>query len=591
MLAARIFGTLMLSGVFFSASGNSSSKDAPEVCRTGDMMTKLFMSMAIAVISSIFSAGPLAVMLFLHKRDIIYIAEGDERKRKKMLALWKIEDMVLWVFGGSYTLAAIVFTMSFLANITQEDHTNFLVAAGTSIFKQAVVTPLIIATFLAIICTAAGTSPVLLDKVRISLGLREDGDQEDGAVDNNNTLSAANAEQNQDRGLEHVSSSSNVPAVLKPQATASSLAGPSQQGSSPSIMAPTDPASSASGSIFRAPTHQASSTLALSSKAVSDSAGFSVSHQASSASVSAHAQKAFSSAAMSTLSAPSHQASSASFAPPTQQVLVSTTERVELHIKKETYVIPLGQTPMAPTRQVSSAATSTLRDSLTPPRAQASSASMLRAQPQQASFSNLLASDRMASSAHTSRSLSPSPAADRSLSPSPAADNEQDPTRSTSILNIGSDKAKLRVNLEKKQADREAWRQKQLAAAGISFADPDSIRSFSSSPRGPDPLPERARSDLLVTPNKGNTSSNGAPTIGDTILQQQMMFASDGFTEYPSTAKRNLEENLRPSSQPAVGTSQMSVQSGRPGPPAKWRSLADLSRDESTDDNPFSVEI
>lgn len=192
LLSARVFGTLMLSGVFFTASGNSDSADAPPECTSGDFVTKLSMTFAVAVISSMCSVVPLAMMLMLRKRDIVYIAEDDHKKRNNLILKWKVEDVVLWSFGGFYTLASILFTLSFLANVTLNDHWNFLVAASTSLCKQMLLTPLAISTFLAIVATLGLSSANIQEKARHKLMIpAEEPDEVPNAYHSHESRSSA----------------------------------------------------------------------------------------------------------------------------------------------------------------------------------------------------------------------------------------------------------------------------------------------------------------------------------------------------------------------------------------------------------------
>lgn len=188
--SARTFGCLMLSGVFFGASGNSSSVEAPPECKSDDFIKKMSMSFAIAIISSIISSVPLFVMLSLHKRDIVYVEEEQGFKRKKLIAKWYCEDMFLWIFGGSYTLASITFTMSFLANVTLEDHWNFLLAAATSLFKQLIMVPMMLALVLAILLTFGLNSPSVCDKVRQGLHIRKEEDIPEWALNEMEAIAA-----------------------------------------------------------------------------------------------------------------------------------------------------------------------------------------------------------------------------------------------------------------------------------------------------------------------------------------------------------------------------------------------------------------
>lgn len=173
ILCARVYGALMLSALFFTASGNSSSNDAPDFCQSDDMVEKLQMTFAISVISSLLSTLPLALMVFLRKRDIVFIGTDNVKKRRKLVRKWLFEDFLLVCIASFYIGLCFLFVMSFCANVTLTDHWNYLTSAAISMFQQLVITPLILSAFLALILTCACRSPELIKKAEKQILIRD----------------------------------------------------------------------------------------------------------------------------------------------------------------------------------------------------------------------------------------------------------------------------------------------------------------------------------------------------------------------------------------------------------------------------------
>ena len=128
----------------------------------------------------ILSSLPLAGMMLLRKRDVVFISSDNLKKRKRLLAKWKCEDLILIFVAGLYTTACFVFTMSFCANVTTQDHWNYLVSCVTSLFQNLILTPFVIATFLAVIVTIVSKNHDLIHKAQKRIGVFEelDPDQE-----------------------------------------------------------------------------------------------------------------------------------------------------------------------------------------------------------------------------------------------------------------------------------------------------------------------------------------------------------------------------------------------------------------------------
>jgi len=75
----------------------------------------------------------------------------------------------MYIFGGLYTLAALVITVSFLANVSVEDHNEFLIAAAYTAAKMLVIMPLFLSSVLAAVTYVGVWNPNLIEMARINL--------------------------------------------------------------------------------------------------------------------------------------------------------------------------------------------------------------------------------------------------------------------------------------------------------------------------------------------------------------------------------------------------------------------------------------
>jgi len=172
ILSARVFGALMLSGLFFSTAGGAQTNDAPSECDAPkDLVRNLLRAAIIGIFSSIISTIPIAIMVMLRIRAITWVAEDDDHKRKKLIRTWKIEDGVLWLLGSVYNVLCMLFLLSFCANVTLPDHWEWLIAASFSLFKMAVIIPFTLALVLTIVATIGSQLPDIINKARIKLNL------------------------------------------------------------------------------------------------------------------------------------------------------------------------------------------------------------------------------------------------------------------------------------------------------------------------------------------------------------------------------------------------------------------------------------
>lgn len=178
LVVDRVFGGLMLAALFFSTAGGSVGAEAPPECTPRGFWKSLFRSICIGIISSIVGSIPAILLIVVSMRDIVYVAEEDDSKRRSVIRKWYIQNLMIWFFGSAYACFDALFCLSFLANVTREDSYNFLVSAAISLFKELFITPLAVSVCLALTTLAAPKFPDLKPCVEEKLGVRK-SDEED----------------------------------------------------------------------------------------------------------------------------------------------------------------------------------------------------------------------------------------------------------------------------------------------------------------------------------------------------------------------------------------------------------------------------
>jgi len=172
ILSARIFGALVLAGLFFGPiSGSATSNTSDPQCEDADPMENFGRAVQVGIISSLISGIPLLILIALRNRSIVYVADSDESKRQALRHLWLFQDSLFWILGSIYTGVCILFLLSFCANVTLNSHWEWLIAGCFSLFKMAVLFPLGLAVALAIVASMCMQLPTVVRKARDKLNL------------------------------------------------------------------------------------------------------------------------------------------------------------------------------------------------------------------------------------------------------------------------------------------------------------------------------------------------------------------------------------------------------------------------------------
>eukprot|EP00746_Dinoflagellata_sp_MGD_P041326 gnl/MRDRNA2_/MRDRNA2_200012_c0_seq1.p1 gnl/MRDRNA2_/MRDRNA2_200012_c0~~gnl/MRDRNA2_/MRDRNA2_200012_c0_seq1.p1 ORF type:complete len:606 (+),score=112.58 gnl/MRDRNA2_/MRDRNA2_200012_c0_seq1:115-1818(+) len=170
-----LWGSMFLSAMFFSASGDALSIETPDACAKEDI--PYVRAIVIGVITSVFSAAIMKAFAMLHKRNFMYCDKGSEvwdpKKKKAILRKWKIQDAFLFSFTSLYMVFSMLFVGLFTASITDRDKYAFLTSTLTAVVKAWLILPLVMSIVLAALANMLKAGHPWIEKIEKKLGLSQ----------------------------------------------------------------------------------------------------------------------------------------------------------------------------------------------------------------------------------------------------------------------------------------------------------------------------------------------------------------------------------------------------------------------------------
>lgn len=138
-----LFGAFMLGAVFFDGSGISVSRRSRGACEAemgpGELIGR---TLAIALCSLFLAGIPVSVISALHTRGFHKVHhEGCEEWNRK-LRVWRVQDKLAAICGGSYIAFCILFLCLFLANTEPDGLPDFGVSCIIQILSDFVIIPM-----------------------------------------------------------------------------------------------------------------------------------------------------------------------------------------------------------------------------------------------------------------------------------------------------------------------------------------------------------------------------------------------------------------------------------------------------------------
>jgi len=172
LLTAKLLGALMLSGLFFEASGKATKLGSPDHCDMDDFWLKLCRDLMFGFFSILLSTVPLFLIQNCTSRRFIFGESWDKKSKRTYVMLWRLQDFIIIFLTGGYCVFCLVFTMAFLANINKSAEAEWLLSALYALFQEFVTTPLSLAMlYAAVAMLVVRWRPELDAQVQARLGI------------------------------------------------------------------------------------------------------------------------------------------------------------------------------------------------------------------------------------------------------------------------------------------------------------------------------------------------------------------------------------------------------------------------------------
>lgn len=152
LLIVEISGSLMVTCLFFTATGTVTGRRSSAKCQDEDLKRQLSYQvgrvLAIAVGAVVTSWIPVTFLGSLRTIGFKKFEREGSPEWRKQLRIWEVQNILVWVCGSVYAACCLFFTVTFLANISIGDHNQFTLTAAVSFVQDSVVLPLGLALLL-----------------------------------------------------------------------------------------------------------------------------------------------------------------------------------------------------------------------------------------------------------------------------------------------------------------------------------------------------------------------------------------------------------------------------------------------------------
>lgn len=148
MLIVEISSTLMVTSFFFSATSpvggrkKRKSSDCYNTSLQAQATFKLGRALAVAFGAIVLSWIPTTLLDSLYTVGFQKVPFEGSREWRRELRTWRLQERLIFVLGGLYSLFCLSFTAVFLANVDDLVHSNFGISCLLSSLQDAVIIPL-----------------------------------------------------------------------------------------------------------------------------------------------------------------------------------------------------------------------------------------------------------------------------------------------------------------------------------------------------------------------------------------------------------------------------------------------------------------
>mmetsp|Transcript_50304 Transcript_50304/g.90305 ORF Transcript_50304/g.90305 Transcript_50304/m.90305 type:complete len:1674 (-) Transcript_50304:291-5312(-) len=156
LCVAEILGSVMVNAVFFQVTGGALSRHLPQAddCqpRPG-ILTEIIQSFTVATVGCLFADFFVAFLASVRFVDFEGIEALPALERAQRLQDMKYRIGFFWVLSIIYLVFCMTILMSFLANVTVDDATDWLIASAMSVTEDFIIIPVAFGFSLAIIAS------------------------------------------------------------------------------------------------------------------------------------------------------------------------------------------------------------------------------------------------------------------------------------------------------------------------------------------------------------------------------------------------------------------------------------------------------
>jgi len=153
LLSAKVCGALMLSALFFDATGSATSIRSPSDCDMHNVWAMFFRNAIIGILSSLLSLIPLLFILLCSNRRFVYRDQWDDRAKRGYIWCWRVQDAFMILVSMSYCGCCVAYVMAFLASIRTGAGHEWITSAIFVLLREFLLTPMALAALYATVAT------------------------------------------------------------------------------------------------------------------------------------------------------------------------------------------------------------------------------------------------------------------------------------------------------------------------------------------------------------------------------------------------------------------------------------------------------
>jgi len=143
LLMAETFTDMFAAALFFQSSGGALDKTSSEGCQPSDVWEAFGKMLAVGLTTTYVAMVPQFILSVFHTREFVSSSAGDKVGRARRLWIWRVQDRLAWCLGSLYIAFCMLFTLLFLANVTEQDGMRWMITSVIAILQSSILIPLL----------------------------------------------------------------------------------------------------------------------------------------------------------------------------------------------------------------------------------------------------------------------------------------------------------------------------------------------------------------------------------------------------------------------------------------------------------------